>query len=110
MDILSSAYGGTFNCLHCGAFYQVTITRLPSRDRDYVSCECCGNMLAEWDSASVPSFRLIQRPGADPSLGQLNCLTASPSAPPATQAGDIAFASGLFSGWCRSARAHRLGD
>src|SRR3954467_384467 len=80
-DILPSAYGGTFNCLHCGAFYQVTITRLPSRDRDYVSCECCGNMLAEWDSASVPSFRLIQRPGADPSLGQLNCLTASPSAP-----------------------------
>jgi len=68
-----TVHGGTFNCPHCGAFYEVTLTRQPSRDRDYVPCECCGNTLAEWDSTSVPTFRLIQGPNADPTLGQLNC-------------------------------------
>ena len=68
-----TVHGGTFNCPHCGAFYEVTLTRQPSRDRDYVPCECCGNTLAEWDSSSVPTFRLIQGPNADPTLGQLNC-------------------------------------
>ena len=61
-----TVHGGTFNCPHCGAFYEVTLTRQPSRDRDYVPCECCGNTLAEWDSTSVPAFRLIQGPNADP--------------------------------------------
>ena len=65
--------GGTFNCPHCGAFYEVTLTRQPSRDQDYVHCECCGNTVAEWNSTSVPSFRLIQHPGDGPALGQLNC-------------------------------------
>src|SRR3954469_14500291 len=59
-----TVHGGTFNCPHCGAFYEVTLTRQPSRDRDYVPCECCGNTLAEWDSTSVPAFRLIQGPNA----------------------------------------------
>ena len=68
-----TVHGGTFNCPHCGAFYEVTLTRQPSRDRDYVPCECCGNTLAEWDSTSVPAFRLIQGPNADSTLGQLNC-------------------------------------
>jgi hypothetical protein len=65
-----TVHGGTFNCPHCGAFYEVTLTRQPSRDRDYVPCECCGNTLAEWDSSSVPTFRLIQGPNADPTLSR----------------------------------------
>src|SRR4051812_19811406 len=65
-----TVHGGTFNCPHCGAFYEVTVTRQPSRDRDYVQCECCGNTLAEWDSTSVPGLPVDtgteRRPNARP--------------------------------------------
>jgi hypothetical protein len=73
-----TVHGGTFNCPHCGAFYEVTLTRQPSRDRDYVPCECCGNTLAEWDSTSVPAFRLIQGTERRPDARPAELLTNAP--------------------------------
>ena len=55
-----SGPGGTFNCPNCGALYEVIITRLPTRDKDNATCECCHEVMADWNDTSAPSFKLIQ--------------------------------------------------
>jgi hypothetical protein len=57
-----SGPSGTFNCQYCGALYEVTITRFPTRDKDDAICQCCHEVMAEWDDAAVPSFKLIEAP------------------------------------------------
>jgi predicted Zn finger-like uncharacterized protein len=58
----NSAPGGTFTCPSCGAVYEVTLHRLPTRDKDSASCECCDHVMAEWNSTEAPSFKLIEAP------------------------------------------------
>jgi hypothetical protein len=47
-------------------FYDVSIERLPARDKDDASCEVCGGMVGRNDT-EVSAFRLIHRPEHPPS-------------------------------------------
>ena len=49
----------TFTCPECGSVYEVTF-REPVED--YAECVECGCVMAEWNSYSVPLYRLIRRP------------------------------------------------
>ncbi|PVE21114.1 hypothetical protein DC522_28440 [Microvirga sp. KLBC 81] len=57
-----SAPGGTYICPSCGAVYEVTLQRFSARDKDYACCECCDNVMAEWNDTEVPSFKLVEAP------------------------------------------------
>jgi hypothetical protein len=46
--------------MFCGALYEVTIKHQPERDKDYERCECCGQVMAEWNDTTIPSFKLIE--------------------------------------------------
>jgi uncharacterized Zn finger protein len=49
----------TFTCPECGALYEVTRTQFPEPVKD---CAECGCLLAEWNTSSVPLYRLIRTP------------------------------------------------
>ncbi len=49
-------------CVTCGALYEVTIRRQPERENNYQHCECCGQVMAEWNDTVIPSFKLIEVP------------------------------------------------
>jgi predicted Zn finger-like uncharacterized protein len=51
----------TFVCPHCGALYEVSIARLRVAEKANASCKSCGKVMVAWDTANVPSFRLIKR-------------------------------------------------
>lgn len=53
---------GKFVCVTCGALYEVTIRRQPERENNYQHCECCGQVMAEWNDTVIPSFKLIEVP------------------------------------------------
>ena len=58
----------TFTCSECGALYQVTRTQFPEPVKDRAECVECGCLLAEWNTSSVPLYRLIRTPdGRTPS-------------------------------------------
>lgn len=53
---------GQRRCDHCGAVYDVMLTRYAERHASSHRCEVCGNLM-EWQSIFVPSgFKLIQPP------------------------------------------------
>jgi hypothetical protein len=43
----------------CGAIYHRTEAIAPSREIDSFECTACGVTLEKWDSAWVPTYRLI---------------------------------------------------
>jgi hypothetical protein len=43
--------------LPCGPLYEVTRTQFPEPLKDYAECGC---LLAEWNTSSVPLYRLIE--------------------------------------------------
>jgi predicted Zn finger-like uncharacterized protein len=47
-------------CPQCQSRYEVTVTRLPVRDRDSYLCDICNHEMATWHSTDVPSYRLIE--------------------------------------------------
>ena len=56
--------GSSFFCPSCGALYAVTNSR-PSSGSDSNStakCVVCGQVMAEWNSTNVPTFKLVHRP------------------------------------------------
>jgi len=56
--------GHSFFCPSCGALYAVTYSR-PSSGSDSNSaakCVVCGQVMAEWNSTNVPTFKLVHRP------------------------------------------------
>jgi hypothetical protein len=58
----------TFTCSECGSVYEVTRTHFPEPVKDYAECVECGCLLAEWNTCSVPLYRLIRTPdGRSPS-------------------------------------------
>ena len=59
----------------CGAIYHRTEAMAPSREIDSFECTACGVTLEKWDTAWVPTYRLIAEPAieiaepaSDPSL------------------------------------------
>ena len=54
--------GDDFACPHCGAEYEVTISRFPLRDSDSAECDVCEKTMNRWNSTSVPSYKLKKRP------------------------------------------------
>jgi hypothetical protein len=50
----------TFTCSECGALYEVTRTQFPEPVKDRAECVECGCLLAEWNTSSVPLYRLIR--------------------------------------------------
>ena len=54
--------GASFFCPHCGALYAVTYSRLSSSDSNVARCVVCGQIMDEWDSTKVPTFKLVHRP------------------------------------------------
>jgi transcription elongation factor Elf1 len=53
----------TFTCPECGALYEVTRTKFPEPVEDCAECVECGCVMAEWNTSSVPLYRLIRTPG-----------------------------------------------
>jgi hypothetical protein len=51
----------------CGAIYHRTEAMAPSREIDSFECTACGATLENWDSAWVPTYRLIAAP-AEPAI------------------------------------------
>jgi hypothetical protein len=54
--------GRSFFCTHCGALYVVTYSRGSSSQSDAAKCVVCGQIMAKWDTANVPTYKLIHRP------------------------------------------------
>ena len=51
--------GGTYNCPHCRAVYEVTVKRAALKAEGSATCESCGSVMAEWNGKVVPSFKLV---------------------------------------------------
>ena len=54
--------GGRHTCKEFGAVYEITLHRFPIRDRDSADCDVCGTLMREWNSTTVPEFKLVKRP------------------------------------------------
>ena len=54
--------GETFFCIHCGALYAVTHSRLPMSDSNIAKCVVCGSTMDKRKSTTVPIYKLIHRP------------------------------------------------
>lgn len=61
VKVWSTEQGENFKCEHCGAEYETTVSRYPMRDADKANCEVCGEVMAKWNSTSVPSFTLKKK-------------------------------------------------
>jgi hypothetical protein len=46
----------------CGAIYHRSEAMAPSREIDSFECTICGVTLETWDTAWVPSYRLVSAP------------------------------------------------
>jgi hypothetical protein len=53
--------GHSFFCPSCGALYAVTYSRLSSGSDNNSTAKCvvCGQVMAEWNSTDVPTFKLV---------------------------------------------------
>lgn len=49
----------------CGATYHRTEAMAPSREIDSFECTACGVTLEKWDTAWVPTYRLIAKPAIE---------------------------------------------
>jgi len=54
--------GRSFFCPHCGALYAVTYSHQATSDGGTAKCVVCGKIMSKWDSADVPTFKLVHRP------------------------------------------------
>jgi len=54
--------GHSFFCPHCGALYAMTYSRQPESHSNSAKCAVCGRIMAEWNSTSVPTVKLVHRP------------------------------------------------
>jgi hypothetical protein len=54
----SSGKGNDVTCKKCGSIYEVSIYRMPNKDKDSFECEVCGSLVREWNDTCVPSFQL----------------------------------------------------
>jgi hypothetical protein len=62
MRLILGTEKATRRCDHCGAVYEVIVSRYSDRQASSHTCEACGNLM-EWQSILVPSaFKLIKLP------------------------------------------------
>jgi len=54
--------GSSFFCPHCGALYAVTYLRGSEVDRNSAKCVVCERVMDQWQSTSVPTYKLVHRP------------------------------------------------
>jgi hypothetical protein len=54
--------GRSFFCPHCGALYAVTHARSNELARGTARCVVCERAMDEWESNSVPTYKLVHRP------------------------------------------------
>jgi predicted Zn finger-like uncharacterized protein len=54
--------GRSFFCPHCGALYAVTHSQLAKSESNSAKCTVCLQIMDRWDSANVPTYKLVQRP------------------------------------------------
>jgi predicted Zn finger-like uncharacterized protein len=52
----------THTCPHCASVYEVTWTKVTGGDRGTADCAVCGKEMAQWNSSSIPEYRLIKQP------------------------------------------------
>jgi predicted Zn finger-like uncharacterized protein len=57
--------GEDFQCPHCGARYEVSISGLRAKDNGSAICAVCNRIMAEWHDSAVPAFRLKKEPEID---------------------------------------------
>lgn len=48
-------------CKNCSSVYQMSSTRVPMRDKDYLSCEVCGEQYFSWNEAKFWGEKLIEK-------------------------------------------------
>ena len=58
----SIAGSSDFVCESCGALYSVEVRHLRVQERTVASCEVCGAVMADWNSALRLTFLLRERP------------------------------------------------
>jgi transcription elongation factor Elf1 len=58
----SVAEGKSFFCPNCGALYAVTLSRRAKIESNVAKCLVCLQIMDRWNSSSVPTYKLIQRP------------------------------------------------
>jgi predicted Zn finger-like uncharacterized protein len=54
--------GRSFFCRHCGALYAVTHAQSQAVERGVAKCVVCERTMDEWQSDSVPTYKLVHRP------------------------------------------------
>jgi hypothetical protein len=54
--------GGTYNCPHCRAVYEVSVKRAALKAEGSATCEFCGSVMAEWHGKVIPSFKSVPDP------------------------------------------------
>jgi len=57
--------GRNFFCPHCGALYAVTCSLRAQNESNAATCAVCRRIMDRWNSANVPTYKLIQRPEGD---------------------------------------------
>jgi transcription elongation factor Elf1 len=57
--------GKSFFCPNCGALYAVTHSERSKSESNTAKCVVCLQIMDNWDSTNVPTYRLIQRPEGD---------------------------------------------
>ena len=53
-------------CPACGAVYAVSVTHLPTKDRDRYDCSQCGHQMRNANSTSMNAYTLKPPPPATP--------------------------------------------
>jgi hypothetical protein len=53
----TSSSGGDFQCVKCGAEYEVTLWHRPKEERDYALCQKCLSVMFEWSDSVARSFK-----------------------------------------------------
>lgn len=59
-DIPTNPGEGPFRCPHCGAEYEISIKKIPVRDKDDKSCDVCRETMFFTNGSHLHSARLIK--------------------------------------------------
>jgi len=55
------AFDNKATCEECGSEYSLSFTRIPVRDKDYISCQVCGAKLYSWNEAKIWTATLLKK-------------------------------------------------
>lgn len=54
-------YDMEVKCEKCGSRFELTYNSVISRDKDYIRCSVCHDVLYEWDEAKIYTANLIEK-------------------------------------------------